>query len=167
MPRADILIRDYAAASDLDDLRAGFVALQDHERSIYGRLPRGTDVVENCLHHMFERCKACNGSTFIAESDGAFCGFVTVLVRVVSEDPDDGGLEYALVSDLFVAEAFRGLGVGRALLSAAEDHARENGAEWLRVGVIADNRPARALYESSGFEPWYVEQEKRLQASKD
>lgn len=50
-----------------------------------------------------------------------------------------------------VHAAFRRRGLGRRLLEACVEWAREQGLVWLDLGVFADNAPARALYESAGF----------------
>lgn len=55
------------------------------------------------------------------------------------------------VHDLAVLATHRGRGVGRALLSAAEAHARELGCGKLTLEVQDDNTPARRLYERFGF----------------
>jgi GNAT superfamily N-acetyltransferase len=56
------------------------------------------------------------------------------------------------IHDLAVLPAWRGKGVGRALLAAAEKRARERGACKLTLEVQDDNTPARLLYERFGFE---------------
>lgn len=60
------------------------------------------------------------------------------------------------VHDLAVLPDWRGRGVGRALLSAAEEHAREEGCCKLTLEVQDDNLPARGLYESFGFEDFVI-----------
>ena len=163
MSEAPINFRDFELDSDLEALRVCFIALQDHERTIYRRLPTGEEVVDECIRHMLENCENSDGRVIVAEVDGEIGGFITVLCRVISEDPDDGELEYALISDLVVLDRFRGKGVGRRLMEFAESHARSSGAKWLRVGVISGNASAEKLYASFGFTPWYIEHEKALQ----
>lgn len=46
----------------------------------------------------------------------------------------------------------QGQGRGRAQLRAFEDHARDRGAETAFLEVAADNHPARALYDSAGYQ---------------
>lgn len=162
MGDSTISFRDLDPKGDLEALRACIIELQEHERAIYGRLPPGTAVVDDCVSHMFEQCQECDGRIIVAEIDGEIGGFVTVLTRVISEDPDDGKLEYGLISDLVVLDAHRSRGIGRQLMELAEEHARHRDVEWLRVGVIAGNRGAQHLYGALGFEPWYQELEKRL-----
>ena len=55
------------------------------------------------------------------------------------------------IHDLFVAEAARGGGAGRALVKAAARRAVEVGACRLDVNVLNWNQPARRFYESLGF----------------
>jgi ribosomal protein S18 acetylase RimI-like enzyme len=55
------------------------------------------------------------------------------------------------IHDLAVLPEHRGKGVGRALLAAAEKHARSIGCCRLTLEVQDDNAPARGLYERFGF----------------
>lgn len=55
------------------------------------------------------------------------------------------------IHDLAVVPGRRGGGVGRALLAAAESHARAAGCCKLTLEVQDDNLPARRLYERFGF----------------
>lgn len=55
------------------------------------------------------------------------------------------------VHDLAVLPASRGRGVGRALLVAAEEHARARGCAKLTLEVREDNTRARGLYQERGF----------------
>jgi GNAT superfamily N-acetyltransferase len=57
-----------------------------------------------------------------------------------------------LLNDLFVAAAARRRGVAKALLEAAVEHARALGAASLSLSTALDNAPAKALYESMGWE---------------
>ncbi len=57
----------------------------------------------------------------------------------------------AYIERLVVSPSFRRLGMGRRLLSAAEDLARDRGKEAIGLHVTADNLPALRLYESEGY----------------
>jgi GNAT superfamily N-acetyltransferase len=61
-----------------------------------------------------------------------------------------------------VLPAFRGRGIGAALVARAEQFARERGAPWLGIGVMAENGDARRLYERLGFAAFHVEMKKPL-----
>jgi GNAT superfamily N-acetyltransferase len=87
-------------------------------------------------------------------------GEVTVLF--VGEGPDGlaelrfrpslytGALD-AYLEELYVVPERRGQGLGRALLEAAMDHARQRGAARIDLNTSTDDVAARALYESAGF----------------
>lgn len=55
------------------------------------------------------------------------------------------------VHDLAVLPEYRGQGVGRALLQAAEERAKKRGCAKLTLEVREDNAPARHLYHQHGF----------------
>ena len=57
----------------------------------------------------------------------------------------------AYLEELYVVPERRGHGLGRALLEAAMDHARERGAARIDLNTSVDDVAARALYESAGF----------------
>jgi ribosomal protein S18 acetylase RimI-like enzyme len=60
------------------------------------------------------------------------------------------------IHDLAVVPQHRGKGIGRALLRAAEDHARLEGCCKLTLEVQDDNTLARTLYQRFGFEDFVV-----------
>ena len=57
-----------------------------------------------------------------------------------------------LLNDLYVLHTARGRGIGKRLLDAAIEHARQNEAVRLQLETYEDNATARALYSSTGWE---------------
>ena len=57
----------------------------------------------------------------------------------------------AHLEELYVVPDRRGHGLGRALLEAAMEHARERGAARIDLGTSEDDTAALALYESAQF----------------
>ena len=55
------------------------------------------------------------------------------------------------LAELYVVPDRRGHGLGRALMGAALDVARHEGADHMDLGTGEDDVAARALYESLGF----------------
>jgi ribosomal protein S18 acetylase RimI-like enzyme len=99
----------------------------------------------------------------LAEDDGAVAGYVVALARVEEEGLEDEiAHSFGLVSDLAVSAAFRGQGIGSALLAAAERHVRGCGQDDFRIGVLAANRGAHALYRRHGFAEHHIEMRKKL-----
>lgn len=155
-------IREFNEHSDLDRVRDCLIELQDSERMLDPRMPSGEEIASKYIPQMLERCVECQGTILVAEIDGDVAGYATVFTKVRSEELQEEGIEYGLVSDLVVTKSFRGRGLGRQLLEAAESYARARGVNWLRIGFLAGNQPAGDLYTSMGFSNLYVELEKDL-----
>lgn len=83
----------------------------------------------------------------VAEAGGRVVGMCTVQLTASTAR---GGLS-AGVEDVVVDQAWRGRGIGRALLAGAESWARGRGA--VRVALLADetNLPALDFYDRRGF----------------
>jgi ribosomal protein S18 acetylase RimI-like enzyme len=62
------------------------------------------------------------------------------------------GKPAAYLEELYVAPAHRGHGLGREILRAVFDAAREEGATYIDLNTSEDDTAARALYESEGFD---------------
>jgi ribosomal protein S18 acetylase RimI-like enzyme len=58
---------------------------------------------------------------------------------------------HSYLEELYVVPDLRGNGLGRALLEAAMQTARAEGAEQMELGTSEDDVAARRLYESAGF----------------
>jgi GNAT superfamily N-acetyltransferase len=58
--------------------------------------------------------------------------------------------ETVLMNDLFVVAAARGQGVGRALIQASADVARQRDAHHLEWATAPDNKTAQRLYDATG-----------------
>ena len=56
-----------------------------------------------------------------------------------------------LVEDVFVTEAARGSGLGRAMMEFARERAIERGCRRMELDTNESNAAARALYEDLGF----------------
>ena len=53
---------------------------------------------------------------------------------------------------LFVCDTARGRGIGRALVTAALEHARGQGCAYITVGTDARNARVQGFYRGAGFE---------------
>ncbi|WP_459753030.1 N-acetyltransferase family protein [Streptomyces sennicomposti] len=83
----------------------------------------------------------------VAELDGAVVGYL----RLGLATPLECNAHVRQIRGLAVADKARGAGVGRALLRAAREEARRQGARRITLRVLGHNTPARRLYESEGY----------------
>jgi GNAT superfamily N-acetyltransferase len=142
-------IRPYDAAQDERALRACIVEIQDHHHVLEG-WPPGEAIADSYLKWLGERCRTYEGCVFLAEEAGVVLGFIAVLAHVPPDAPDDPQ-PCAFITDVLVRDGHRRRGVATALLAHAEEYARACGARTLRLGVLARNAGAAALYEREGY----------------
>jgi GNAT superfamily N-acetyltransferase len=83
-------------------------------------------------------------SGFVWEEDGKIVGNITV-------NQTSAGSRRWLISNVAVAEAYRGRGIARSLIQTALDLVREYNGSWVSLQVRTDNEPAKHLYEIFGF----------------
>ncbi|SEA19673.1 GNAT family N-acetyltransferase/peptidase C39 family protein [Microbulbifer marinus] len=86
---------------------------------------------------------ADNRVFLVAERAGQILGYVLVLLR--------RGTRLARLYSLAVGPAGRGQGLGKALLSAAEEASSHSGRLFMRLEVAEDNHAAIALYQQLGY----------------
>jgi ribosomal protein S18 acetylase RimI-like enzyme len=159
MPAA-VTIRP-ATPTDRPHLRKAVVELQDHERRLHAtRLP-GEEIADAYLDWMQRQAAA--GAVLVAESDGAFVGFVAGWVEEAEGMTPDSN-RFGYISDICVLLAFRGQQIAARLLDGIERHLRRTGVVRLRINALATNTSARASYERAGFAPYEVLHEKLIEA---
>ena len=94
-----------------------------------------------------ERLEAGESVIFLALEGDAPAGFVQLYPSFWSV----AACRSWILNDLFVAPAFRGRGVGRALLDRARTHAEETGAGGMSLATQRTNATAQRLYEAMGW----------------
>jgi ribosomal protein S18 acetylase RimI-like enzyme len=96
----------------------------------------------------------------VAEQDGQLVGF---LGGRVADNPELFAVRRAgEIWDLFVADAARGQGVGKALMVAGEQALRQLGAEDVKLHVALKNSGAIDFYKRLGYQPVMYRMYKRL-----
>jgi aminoglycoside 6'-N-acetyltransferase I len=89
---------------------------------------------------------------FVAETaDGALAGFAEVDLRSHA-DGCDPARPVGYLEGWLVIEAYRGTGIGRRLLAAAEDWARSHGCVEMASDTWIDNELSQSCHEALGFE---------------
>ena len=83
-----------------------------------------------------------------ARGDGRLVGYACLYWHFSSTQ----AIETVLMNDLYVDESVRGRGVGRELIEATAEVARERGAPFVEWSTAPDNHTAQRLYDSTGAE---------------
>ncbi len=89
---------------------------------------------------------------FVADSGrGLLAGFIEVGLRSHA-DGCDTARPAGFIEGWFVRDSFRGKGVGRQLIEAAELWAREQGCTEIASDALIDNRASQEAHSALGFE---------------
>lgn len=141
--------------SDKANIIECLTALQDYEHEFEPRRLPGSSIADSYVDTLLSKCDREHGAIFVAEEDQRVVGFVCVFPY----EPFDPGLNepatVALISDVIVLPEFRGKGIGKELMGAAESFAKESGADQVSLFVLANN-PARLFYRQNGYSEYYV-----------
>lgn len=97
-------------------------------------------------------------TVLIAEENQVALGFIHIktVTDYFSQQP------IAHVSDVVVAAVAEGKGIGKALMSAAEEWARGRGYPMIQLHVLMGNDRARAMYERLGYSAEWLKYVKPL-----
>jgi GNAT superfamily N-acetyltransferase len=82
----------------------------------------------------------------VAETAGRVVGLMHVFARPALENPRE-----AVVQAIVVDAAFRRFGVGRELMTAAENWGRERGCRFVVLSSNTARAPAHAFYAELGY----------------
>ena len=129
-----------AEARDLDQLAELF----DQYRQFY-ECPPDLGAAKNWLAENLERGRS---TLFTADNGSQLLGFTQLYPALCSVDLVD----YFVLYDLYVIEAARRQGIARALMNAASEWAKAQGAARLDLETARDNAPGQALYKDLGYE---------------
>ncbi len=131
---AQILVED---ATDFDLVAQLWAQYWDEHREDLGAQDLATEA-----RALPEGYEAPDGALLVASMGGDAVG--TVGLRRFD-------VETADMRRMYVPQAYRGLGIGEALLAAVLDKARSMGYQRMILDVMESQAPARHLYEKAGF----------------
>ena len=129
-----------AEARDVDQLADLF----DQYRQFY-ECPPDLGAAKNWIAENLERGRS---TLFAADNGSQLLGFTQLYPALCSVDLVD----YFVLYDLYVIEAARRQGIARALMNAASEWAKAQGADRLDLETARDNAPGQALYRDLGYE---------------
>ncbi|HEY5110829.1 MAG TPA: GNAT family N-acetyltransferase [Acidimicrobiales bacterium] len=86
----------------------------------------------------------------------------TIVGTIWLAEGREGSPSEWFVYDIVIDEEFRGKGLGRSTMLAAEDYVKSHGGTKLALNVFGYNVIARGLYESMGYSPLAIGMRKDL-----
>jgi ribosomal protein S18 acetylase RimI-like enzyme len=149
--------RDRAAIVDL------IHALNLHEATLCADRRTDFAAAQECYDAVRARIARDGGALFMAcSAQDEPLGFISLAFATDEPFVREALRRYGMVTDLVVAPAHRGAGIGRRLIAAAEERVREEGVARLQIGVLAANEDAAASYRAAGYGPHMLMLEKYL-----
>lgn len=98
------------------------------------------------IEHMIETRQASGHAVLLSCDNQALQGFVTY-----SQFRAGSGYSSCMEHTIILARASHGKGIGRALMTAIEAHAKAAGAHQMIGGISAENTIARAFHAEIGY----------------
>lgn len=150
-PRAESLPRSWHVRAGCHEDLAGIVAGVRELLVELGGTPPAASAMRAATITLLEDRGA--GAIFVAEADRSLVGVLATSWQTAIHVPG----RYALVQDLWVHPAWRGRTIGRDLLAALFELAREQRIACVEVGLprerFARLRATEAFYLENGFTP--------------
>ena len=107
------------------------------------------DDLEKASRYISERFNREDSEILVAqEGNTELVGFVQLYPSFCSVS----AVPILILYDLYVDHSHRGKGIGRLLMNAARDFAKDNGFRRLELSTAKDNHIGQSLYESLGYE---------------
>jgi mycothiol synthase len=146
-------LSDQTAITDL------IIYLQEYERSFEPeeKMP-GEEIADDFLKRLLRENTENQGKMFLAvkDTDGKAVGFCNAWIESQPEEECLSNQQWLYISDLAVLPEHQGVGVGRLLISAAEDYGKELNLKRVQLGVLARSSNSRQFYAKCGFREFEV-----------
>ncbi|HET7855538.1 MAG TPA: GNAT family N-acetyltransferase [Gaiellaceae bacterium] len=157
-----------ASHADVEALRALYEEFHAfHVRGVpsYLRVPNHGEAYAAELDRGLERLFEGDDATLlVAESERHLIGLAEVYLDAIQESPFVVSRRTATLQSLLVTEHFRGTGIGRRLVEAAERWATERGAQEMKAKTWEFPEGPLPFYETLGYRTLRRELVKSLQA---
>lgn len=140
-----------AAPFDYDALCAVIKEIDDYHQRALPHFFRQNLGVARPLSWLMDILANPEMTLLVAEVEGNIVGFLWGILRAAPDTPLHMPRRWLLVDMLGVSEAYRGQGVGRALMESAEAWAKTRGINEVELTVWEFNESAQAMYTKLGY----------------
>jgi GNAT superfamily N-acetyltransferase len=143
----------HAAVEDIEALIDLYREFHEfHVKGVPDRLKIPSFYDNKALRSKLEDILAAKDSAVVvAESDGQIVGLAEVYVREDEVNPYRVPYRYAHLQSMMVSETYRKRGIGKRLLRAAEQWARERDVAEMRLDVWEFEAGPLKFYENHGY----------------
>ena len=156
------LIRDFDLARDKPAALTFIMGSQLYEHAVEPDRRIDPRVAEDYFPVLMDEVAAKRGRIFLAEHDGAPIGWAVMTVEENMLFVVEAERTYGYITELYVDEKFRSLGIGQALIEACENEARRLGLGHIMIGALTRSRRTMDVYRRAGYSPYTSELRKYL-----
>jgi len=145
---------------DIQVVRAMFLELYRHLNQLGFQYLLNEDYLDEYLDFQLNSRLS---RILVGEKDGVVVGFVGISALAVNRKfISPAGKHYGLISEVFVLDDYRGKGLSKELIQAAEKFFLSLGITFVIIEALKENYDAKNLYEKLGFELYYHNYFKKL-----
>ncbi len=144
----DFVFSDWNFSRDQEDLERGIKTVSDDFcRQSSADLDRNVETAIAFLQERHSALSEGSGKSGLVcrTPDGEFTACILVAQCPLPAE------NTVLVTDFFVVQKFRGLGIARTMLSKCLEHLKENGVRWIFISDAMAPDVVKPLLEHSGF----------------
>ena len=128
---------------------ANFILTHEQTAYLLSYPDENTMTAEQEGHFLQRKADSETEIEILAEVDGAVAGLAGI-ESVGGRDKIRHRADFGISID----RQYWNLGIGTALMNACVDCARKAGYEQIELSVVAENKPALAMYRKAGFEEY-------------
>jgi GNAT superfamily N-acetyltransferase len=146
----DFIVREAqpADASELAKLRYALRSRGKYASDSRKDLESEAVFLERCTRWMMKALQQSHWHCWVAERDGELIGALWLQAIEKIPNPSNESESFAYITNFFVREDDRGMGLGSVLLKHALDWSRR---ERVHSVILWPTENSRSLYERSGF----------------
>lgn len=156
------VIREYTE-DDVSAVKQCIVELQNFHGLIDPHRLESMSIANEYLEKLLKKCSKEQGKILVVEINQTVVGMIAVMIE--EEMNMYRRLKrHAIITDLFILPEYRGRGISKDLLKAAEKYAAHKGLKVIEASVLLNNGKALRSYTRNGFEEMEIILRKKIES---